>query len=95
MSVFNDGDAASVLEAHGVGVIGVHVHLQAELVGDTNLHVEPAGALGAAECVYGDVVAVLHAETSAVSGAHVDVTVGDDAALLQGDDALGADDGDG
>lgn len=89
------GYGAAVLEAHGIGIVGVHVHLQAELVADTNLYVEPAGTLGAAEGVHGNVVAVLHTEASTVGGTHVDVAVGDDAALLQGNDTLGADDGNG
>ena len=59
---------------------------------DANLNVEPTGALGACGSVYVDIVAVLDSEMLAVLRRHVDVSVCDDTALGELDDALRTDD---
>ena len=60
---------------------------------NSDLNVEPTGALGATHSVNVDVIAVLNAEVSRIVGTHVNVTVSDNATLRQFYDAFGADNG--
>lgn len=81
-----------VADTGGVGIVGINVHFQPEGVADPHLYViEPGG--GGGRSLHGDGVPVLDAESRSVRRAHVNMAVGDDAALRNGDDPLGSHDG--
>ena len=92
--LFYDFNDAAVRKTDGIGIIRVKMHLKTEGIAYTNLHVIEASATRSLR-INGNVITVLDTEALTVPRFHMDMTVGNDAALLEGNDTLGTDDGDG